>query len=121
MAALSRLLLVILMLSALQSCNKGPATVSDTSNIAGTNGQSDTRVPDIEPENKDDAAKSPGQYENVVKDAEECKQGRYNPGSHGGKLNVITDVADPKTFNPWVADDSSSFELSGLLFRSLGD
>ena len=122
MAALSRLLLVIVMLSTLQSCNRGPATVSDTSeNPAGTNGPADTRVPDIEPENKDEAAKSPGQYENIVKDAEECKQGRYNPGSHGGKLNVITVVADPKTFNPWVADDSTSFELSSLLFRSLGD
>lgn len=65
--------------------------------------------------------KNPGRYETVLKDDVECRQGRFQTGSHGGKLTALLVGSDPKTLNPWVADDALSQELCNLLFRGLVD
>lgn len=123
MAAISRLLLSFVLVAMLCACGKTPVTTSDTTGSVDTRtGAGDAESKDaVSQENQADTLPAPGPYENILKDAEECKQGRYSPGSHGGRLNVITVIADPKTFNPWAADDAFSLELAGLLFRSLGD
>jgi len=66
-------------------------------------------------------AKAHGSYETIEKDGAELRQGRYVSGIPGASLNCILVGGDPKSFNPWVADDALSLECSNLLFRGLAD
>lgn len=80
--------------------------------LAGKNEQ--TVLIDLNPRPKDN-------YQTVDKDGVEWRQGRFLPGNHGGKLIAAVCTEDPKSFNPWTAEDSFSLELCDLLFRGLAD
>lgn len=118
------LISILIAMLALSSC-KPVGTVSDTTQYRAGGAETGTTTAAEEvtqpTQQNVSSTKGPGTYENVDKDAEECRQGRFTPGSHGGKLVLITVSADPKTFNPWAADDAFSHELSSLLFRALGE
>lgn len=60
-------------------------------------------------------------YKTLCKDGVDWRQGRYESGRYGGRLLIASCDANPKTFNPWVAEDAFSLELSNLLFRPLLD
>lgn len=63
----------------------------------------------------------PGPYRTVKsKDGAELMQGRFEPGKPGGTLVRITVGGEgPKTFNPWVGQDSFVVELGTLMYRGL--
>jgi peptide/nickel transport system substrate-binding protein len=61
----------------------------------------------------------PGPYKTLLKDGVEYKVGRFPQGTYGGTVVLPQIASDPKTFNPWVAADSTSSELGGLMFPSL--
>lgn len=101
------------------------ATVIDTKSVQlNTSTSTDTSV-EAELAQKGQqnvsCSQAPGPYQTIEKDSEQCKQGRFPPGSHGGKLVVATVSGEPKTVNPWVAEDALSQEMSNLMFRGLGD
>jgi peptide/nickel transport system substrate-binding protein len=79
-------------------------------------------VPQPDHESKGNVKKGAhGAYETVDKDGAELRQGRYIGGIPGSSLNCVLVGADPKSFNPWVADDTSSLECTNLMFRGLTD
>lgn len=63
----------------------------------------------------------PGPYKTVVaKDGSELMQGRFELGKPGGSLvRIVAGGEGPKTFNPWVGQDSFVIELGGLMYRGL--
>src|SRR5262249_45201100 len=61
----------------------------------------------------------PGPYETKEINGVEYRQGRYPDGKFGGTLVRSIVAADPKTFNPWTAKDTTSGALSGLMFSGL--
>jgi peptide/nickel transport system substrate-binding protein len=64
---------------------------------------------------------NPGPYKTVTVNGQEMRQGRFAPGIFGGTLVQSIVGFDPKTFNPWVASDTASSRLAGLMFRGLTD
>lgn len=61
----------------------------------------------------------PGPYKTVVKGGRELLEGRFEPGKPGGALIRVVAGTDPKTFNPWVGQDTLVTELGGLMYRAL--
>ncbi len=61
----------------------------------------------------------PPQYKTVVIDGVEMRQGRYPNGKFGGTLVRSIVASDPKCFNYWAAADSTSRELTALMFPGL--
>lgn len=61
---------------------------------------------------------NPGPYKIVTVDGAMMREGRYALGQPGGTL-VRSLVGDPKTFNPWTANDTNSSELGALMFSGL--
>jgi peptide/nickel transport system substrate-binding protein len=61
----------------------------------------------------------PGPYKTVEVNGVEFKQGRFPQGKYGGTLIFPLIASDPKTFNPWVSNDSMSGQLGGLMFSGL--
>lgn len=61
----------------------------------------------------------PGPYKTLEMNGVEYKVGRYPQGKYGGTLVLPVIASDPKTFNPWVAADSLSAQLGGMMFPSL--
>jgi peptide/nickel transport system substrate-binding protein len=61
----------------------------------------------------------PGPYKTVVVDGVEYKQGRFPQGTYGGTLVKPLIASDPKTFNAWVSNDSTSSQVCGYMWSSL--
>lgn len=49
----------------------------------------------------------------------EMRQGRYPQGEFGGTLVQSIIASDPKTFNAWASNDSTSSKLAGLMWGGL--
>ena len=64
---------------------------------------------------------APPSYETVTIDGAERRRGRFPQGKSGGTLQRSIIGADPHTFNYWQAADSTSRELSALMFAGLVD
>jgi peptide/nickel transport system substrate-binding protein len=64
---------------------------------------------------------APGQFKTVTIGGAELRQGRYPQGKNGGTLQRSIIGADPHTFNYWQATDSTSRELSAMMFAGLVD
>ncbi|MBX9685593.1 MAG: hypothetical protein K2X27_02755 [Candidatus Obscuribacterales bacterium] len=108
-------LLITLFLSA---CTKLPFGTTDNTAV---------KKPEVAKENIDSTANTlvskynPGPYETLLKGDLEARLARFPRGAYGGELRIACCGAEPKTFNPWVAEDAFSLELSNLLFRGLAD
>lgn len=63
--------------------------------------------------------KYPGPYKTVEVDGTEMKQGRFPQGEYGGTLVEPIIASDPKTFNVWAAEDSTSSRLAGYMWSAL--
>lgn len=117
------ILIICVLMLAVSACKT--ATVNDTApDQSSTNTATSSSVEPVETQHGQQnvsCTEAPGAYQTVDKDSEQCKQGRFPPGSHGGKLVVVTVSGEPKTINPWVAEDALSLEMSNLMFRGLGD
>ncbi|MCA9804085.1 MAG: ABC transporter substrate-binding protein [Cyanobacteria bacterium HKST-UBA02] len=61
----------------------------------------------------------PGAYQTVEQDGVQFRRGRYRTGKFGGTLVRSLIGADPKTFNPWAATDTTSSDIANLMFASL--
>lgn len=61
----------------------------------------------------------PPPYKTVVINEAEMRQGRYPAGKFGGTLVRSIVASDPKCFNYWAAADSTSRELTSLMFPGL--
>lgn len=91
------------------SCGAGPA-VKNTGSSSGERRKS--ALPVVDPE-------FPGSYQTVEQDGVQFRRGRYRTGKFGGTLVRSLTGADPKTFNPWAATDTTSSDLTALMFASL--
>lgn len=58
-------------------------------------------------------------YGEVEVDGVEMRQGRYPQGEFGGTLVQSIIASDPKTFNAWASNDSTSSKLAGLMWGAL--
>ncbi len=126
---LKKQLVISLLLPLLSACNSGSFKSFDFKSSGAGTGNSPGQASSADPDQRADSTniadelnKKAGTqaYETVHKDGVAWKQGRFEPGSHGGNLAILAVNAEPRTFNPWVAEDAFSLELSSLLFRSLG-
>lgn len=61
----------------------------------------------------------PGPYKTVVIDGVEYRQGRFPQGTYGGKLMQPIIASEPKTFNPWAANDTQSTKMCSYMWGSL--
>ena len=105
---------IILLLAAfaLSGCKPGASTSKKEVAETGKTGKKKAAIPVANPE-------YPGPYKIVEKDGIEYLQGRFPEGKFGGTLVKPQIATDPKTFNPWVSADTTSSELSGMMFSSL--
>ena len=62
---------------------------------------------------------APPPYGEVEVDGVEMRQGRYPQGEYGGSLVQSQIASDPKTFNVWASNDSTSSKLAGLMWSGL--
>ncbi len=65
------------------------------------------------------ASPYPGDYTTRLVGDEEMRVGRFDIGRYGGTLVRSIIAADPKVFNPWTANDSTSSDLAGFMFSGL--
>lgn len=65
------------------------------------------------------APPNPGPYKTKLINGEEMRVGRFPTGKFGGTLVRSIISADPKTFNYWAAEDTSSTLLASHLFGGL--
>lgn len=61
----------------------------------------------------------PGPYKEVVIDGVQMRQGRFGQGEYGGTLVQSLIASDPKTFNIWASNDSTSGKLASLMWGGL--
>jgi peptide/nickel transport system substrate-binding protein len=62
---------------------------------------------------------APSPYGEVTVEDVEMRQGRYPQGEFGGTLVQSIIASDPKTFNAWSSNDSTSSKLAGLMWGGL--
>ncbi|HEY9679170.1 MAG TPA: ABC transporter substrate-binding protein [Drouetiella sp.] len=89
-------------------------TTTTTTTTTSTEGgaQPKSVLPIVNPPN-------PGPYKTKLIDGAEMRIGRYPVGEFGGSLVRSIVGADPKTFNYWAAEDTSSSLLASHLFSGL--
>lgn len=107
--ALFCILFLLMLLPMISSCGAGPA-VKNMGSSSG--GRKQSALPVVDPE-------FPGAYQTVEQDGVQFRRGRYRAGKFGGTLVRSLTGADPKTFNPWAATDTTSSDIAGLMFASL--
>ena len=91
----------------LAGCPSGPPPVDG--------GPAKTATGTPEPGKTEPGAADPSSYQAKFNLAEEPKS---EPGKYGGNLRQAT-ISDPKTFNLWVAGETSSFDAVGPLYDGL--
>ncbi len=99
---------------ALAGCTTTTHTTTTTTTTTTSSG--DTASGGVLPEFK---APYPGNYTTAMVGDAEVHEGRFPVGKFGGTLVRPIVGSDPKTFNYWQADDSSSRMLAGYMFSGL--
>lgn len=61
----------------------------------------------------------PGPYKTVEIEGVQMRQGRFPQGETGGTLVQSSIASDPKTFNIWASNDSTSSKLGGYMWGGL--
>lgn len=123
-------ILTLVLAVVLAACNGRPdepssstqTTTTTTTTTASSTTGTGTQTPDAPAKSvlPEVSYTDPGPYKTVMsKDGRELMEGRFEPGKPGGTLVRVSAGVDPKTFNPWVGQDSFVIELGGLMFRSL--
>lgn len=99
------------------------STSSTTSTASGTGTDSSANQPANDPNNPIQKAttRGPGANPESTIDGAEVMLARYPKGIYGGTLKRSLIGADPKTFNVWAANDSSSREIAALMHYGLFD
>ncbi len=127
MLSKNRILLLLILPLILAACKIPQADQNEKQKqdaAPDTNTKQESTTNKIEPESGPSifVAKAPNeQYQTVLKDSVEWRQGRFETGSPGGQLKVLRACAEPTSFNPWAASDSFSQEVTCMLFRGLAD
>lgn len=99
---------------ALAGCTTTTHTTTTTTTTTTSSG--DTASGGVLPEFK---ATDYGPYTTVMIGDAEMRQGKYPIGKYGGELLRALVASDPKTFNYWASDDSSSSMFGGFMFSGL--
>lgn len=115
----SAAIVAFLLMLLISACNQNPRQIEAAPPAVPTSGSQEDKS---EVESTAFVAGSKmAAYQTVFRGGTEWRQGRYKTGIRGGKLTAVLVSPDPKTFNPWVAEDAFSQELANLTFRGLAD
>lgn len=94
------------------ACAKPPSSSDSNNNLSSSAGDSKGPLPQVSPV-------SPGAYGSKMVNGTNMIVGRYPVGKPGGTFVRSLSGVEPKTFNPWAANDVYSSQLAGLMFAGL--